>query len=392
MGSFILPVLSDAEAQRRDDRMEWLKCPGEAIMCPTCPISTSNPNAVDPLCSGGCCSSKKKEVKRQRECLGACNSCGGGGYMESAKVDVSAVCGHSTLRDSWGEMFRRPLPEAYETKPLKMAQRVIYVLYKANAKMYGPVFDKFKELEWFAVSLTSLISVKNGRLVTKDAKDYLSLSPSKKLILFTYCPDQYQERIWARWDKSFAHLNVDEWMGLEYGAYYGDSNFMQSVCIRRTQLHTVRCQSPFVWYSQGETLDMRAAWKRFNGVGNVAFACPFQNITKHDAKTLISETIFQMDHIFKKDAVFYFVGGTNLVSRIMLSYPKRQYRIFDTRLHSATSRYQKLESESVTKESRIPQNELAEHGLAGLMEHNLKMRLGYYKKLFADPRSMKLSI
>jgi hypothetical protein len=269
------------------------RCTGED--CVDCTWFVGN----DAYCSG-CDSDYQKRCVNGICVFTSCRICGGG-----KGKSVPSCCGRAPnlWKEEWEKLYFFMIPN-YSPGPIDIKCRLIPMIH--SIKKYEGIPDAFPEIDAWLVPIHKIADV-NGRFRSADIKDYLGLSPDKKLILSTSSPDDYQEMLWRRrGDLDFRRYGIDYWFPAHFSIYDNDSKMAQFGNAKRQQIHAILSRSQFFWFRLGEHIPIEylAPIRQASSVLISANKMVFKA-----NKKIFQNEVQKADRWFPKSSAFFILGN-----------------------------------------------------------------------------------
>ncbi len=220
------------------------RCLGSDI-CPNCPWLIEQGGSCP-----GCDGSYHQGCVKQR-CELHCDDCGCG---EGSRIP--GYCGRMAIvwpegRESLQELFEAKVPY-YMPEPLPLYFPLIPVIYPEIRDYRIPV--QFPQIDAWAVPIDKVADLE-GRFYSEDLKDYLMLSPGRKLILYSGTSAAYRLMLWEKGHQiDYKRYRINYWIPAYFPILERDAKLNQFAQTRRQQLHTIQIQSQFVWFRLGENV------------------------------------------------------------------------------------------------------------------------------------------
>lgn len=363
-----LPVIN----WREGDRVTPSHCQGLAG-CATCSLYVDNGGR----CSG--CTSRKQEVlgPQFKECGRDCARCVG----HNLKQQVSAICCHSPLKDSWltavcrGDEYNKPNFVYRQRKPLNFTARgIFYVNAGSIATIARP--DGYLVPPGTEAVMVSLARIWTGsKFASQDMHDYLRIPKGTKLLLGTLNKDDTLEAAWNKEVYADPHeyikMGFHAWMPIIFSQYYSDAQMQAYMQMCRTLYTQEKSQSHFsscgMIYPGLDVDDLFRA--SVTAAPNVVMNAQFlENAT--DIKRSILR-IQRMHALSPPEATLWVVGHStpSYIATVKQYAPGRQiYYVSGNPHHFATQGKLLLPDGKGKSMPEIPKNELATRNLAAFEE------------------------
>ena len=221
-----------------------MECPG-ITLCSECSFSDQQGG----FCTG--CDGYKKRCLKRVCAFTSCGTCSGGRHAK-----VKGCCGRAPelWREQMYQLLNYEVPDYSPARP-DINCRLIPVVYP-QIKIYR-IPEQFKKIDSWIVPIHKVANRK-GDFRSNDLKDFVGLSPNKKLILSTCAPDDYQEMLWEKGGEiDYEKYGINYWFPGHFSIYDNDSKLYQFISAKRQQLHAIWTKSQFVWFRLGENIPIQ---------------------------------------------------------------------------------------------------------------------------------------